>query len=110
MKLRIYDEKGKNVVREVEAEEYDITFGVVIELMELLKIDDNMNSIQVIAAAAKTWDELTGILDNIFPNVTREEWKTVKLKELIPLIMWIVRKSISEMLKIPGNGKNLPGE
>lgn len=101
MVLKIYDEKGKEVVREVAASTFDIMFGTIQELMELLDIENTENNLEILGKVTGAWKELTGLLDTVFPGVSREEWKRVKVKELLPLLLGIVKFSFEEMLSVP---------
>lgn len=105
-KLKIYEKDGKTVKREIEKKEYDLTFGFVMELMELLKISEEETELQILLKMTKAWDEVTRLLDEVFPGVKREEWKSVKVKELVPLIIEILKEGVGIVLEIPGDEKN----
>lgn len=104
--LNIYDEKGVNIVKTYKSSTYDLMFGTVMSLMDLLKIEDLNNSFELLKVVHSAWAEITAVLSGVFPDVTDEDWKHVKIKELLPLIVSIAKFSISEMLSIPANEKN----
>lgn len=101
LKLNIYDKSGKEVVKTYEASTYDLMFGTVMELMELLKIEELDNQAEMLKTIYKAWGEIRTVLDGVFVGVSADEWKDVKVKELLPLIVSIAKFSISEMFAIP---------
>ena len=46
--LKIYDADGKNIVKTYESTPYDLMFGTVKRLMELLKIEDMNNQLEML--------------------------------------------------------------
>lgn len=99
--LKIYDDSGKNVVKTYESTTYDLMFGTVQKLMELLKIEEIDNQVEMLKTVYGAWEEIKTVLSGVFPDVTSEEWKNVKVKELLPLIIGIAKYSVSEMFTIP---------
>lgn len=99
--LKVYDKTGRTVEKTHKSTTYDLMFGTVIDLMELLKIEDIDNQAELLKTIYSAWSEITTVLSAVFPDVTAEEWKRVKVKELIPLIVDIAKFSISEMFTIP---------
>lgn len=104
--VNIYDERGRNIVRTANAEMYDLSMGTIRRLMKLLKIEDTKNTVQVLKALTGAWDELIVVLGYIFPDVTDEEWDTVKVKEIVPLVVNIAKYAVSDALTIPSDSKN----
>lgn len=105
LKLKIYDENNE-VKREVEAAFVDIKMGTIRRLMKLLKVDDIQDQASLLKLVSDVWDELTKILDQIFPDVTEEEWDYVSMGELIPTVIKILKGSFTQMAKIPNDPKN----
>lgn len=104
--LKIYDDKGQNVVKSYESATYDLMFGTVMKLMELLKIEDMDNQVEMLKTIYEAWDEIKVVLSGVFPEVTDEDWKHVKVKELLPIIIEIAKYSVTEMFVIPTDPKN----
>ena len=104
--LKIYDDSGKNVVKSYEASPYDLMFGTVMKLMDLLKIEDMDNQAEMLKTIYSAWDEIRVVLAGVFPDVTPAEWEHVRVKELLPLILNIAKYAVSEMFNIPTNEKN----
>ena len=99
--LKIYDNSGKTVVKSFESSPYDLMFGTVMRLMEILNIEKMDNQLEMLKTIYNAWDEIKEVLSGVFPDVTEEDWKNVKVKELLPLILEIAKISISEMFIIP---------
>lgn len=104
--LKVYDESGKNVVKTYESTTYDLMFGTVMSLMELLKIDEINDQMELLKTVHSAWDEIKTVLSGVFPDVTEEDWKHVKVKELLPIIMEIAKFAVTDMFSIPTDPKN----
>lgn len=99
--LKIYDEKGKSLVKSYEAQPYDLSFGTVRTLMEILKIDSIENQADLLKVLVNAWNEIIKVLGTVFPDCTDDEWNRVKVKELLPIIINIARFAIGETFAIP---------
>ena len=104
--LKIYDESGKTIIKSYESTTYDLMFGTVMNLMELLKIEEIDNQMEMLKTIHKAWDEIKNVLSKVFPEVTEDDWKHVKVKELLPIIVEIAKFSVTEMFTIPTDSKN----
>ena len=98
--LNVYDDENK-VVKTCKAELVELKFGSIRSLMKLLNIDDINDTAELLKTVYKAWDQLTKILNGCFPDMTDEDWDNVKVSELIPTIMMILKYSFTEMLNIP---------
>lgn len=108
--LNIYD-AGK-VVKTYTANEFDLMFGTVEDLIALVDLDafgGNADDKAFVAAALKVvvngFDHVKDLLKDIFSGVTDEELRKVKLKEVALLLVQIVKYSLTEIAGI-GKGKN----
>lgn len=106
LKLNIYDKTGKEIIKTAEADTFDLMFGTIVKLMDLLKLEDIDNNLEVLKVIYGAWNEITDVLSTVFPNMTDEDWKTVKVKELVPVIIEIGKFAITEALTIPTDSKN----
>jgi hypothetical protein len=104
--LRIYDDSGKNIVKSYESKTYDLMFGTVMKLMELLKVEDMDDQLEMLKTIYGAWEEIKTVLAGVFPEATDDDWKHVRVKELLPLIMKIAKFSVTEVLTIPIDEKN----
>lgn len=99
--LNVYDATGKNIEKQHKSTTYDLMFGTITNLMELLKIEDIENPFELLKTINSAWGEITTVLSGVFPDVQADEWKRVKVKELIPIIVEIAKYSVTEMFTIP---------
>lgn len=103
--LKVYDDKG-NVEKTYESTTYDLMFGTVMSLMDLLKIEEIDDQVEMLKTIYNAWDEIKTVLSGVFPDVTEKDWKHVKVKELLPIIVEIAKFSVNEMFSIPTDSKN----
>lgn len=99
--LKIYDDKGKNIVKSYESTTYELMFGTVMSLMDLLKIEEIDNQLELLKVVHGAWTEIKEVLGGVFPDVTEDEWRHVKVKELLPIVVDIAKFAVSDMLSIP---------
>lgn len=109
LKLNIYEKK--KVVKTYTAETYDLMFGTVEDLIDLIDLDQlkNGTDAEIIKLVGKVIINGMGIikplLKDIFEGLTDEELKNTKVSEIITALVEIVKFSISQMTK-GTNGKN----
>lgn len=85
LKLNIYGSDKKTIVKTHTAETYDLMLGTVEDLMNIIDVDKMTDNMAIATAVVKCYKQLTPLLKDVFPNLTDEELKNVKAKELIPL-------------------------
>ena len=100
MILNVYDVEG-NVIKTVEAENLDIEFGHIRSIMRLLDVDNINDTWALLKTVYSAWDKLTEVLSQVFPDMEEDDWEHVKIKELVPELLQIVRDSFAEILTIP---------
>ena len=105
IKLNVYDDEN-NVVKTSKAELVEIKYGAIRSLMKLLNIDDMNDTAELLKLVCKSWEQLTKILNSCFPDMTEDDWDNVKVSELLPVIMVILKYSFTQMLTIPTDSKN----
>lgn len=105
LKLNVYDDEDK-IIKTATAEVVELKFGSVRSLMKLLKIDDINDSAELLKVIYGAWEQLIKVLNGCFPEMTEEDWDNVKVSELIPVIISILKYSFSQMLAIPADSKN----
>lgn len=99
--LNVYNDDKKTVKKVLIANEYDLEFGTIRKLMKLLKIENAANTFDIIKTLDEVWEEITAVLNTVFPEATDEDWNAVKVKELLPVVVQIVKYSLSLALSIP---------
>lgn len=109
LKLNIYDKK--EVVKTYTAETYDIMFGTIEDLINLLDLenvdlDDNATLIKVAGKVVMGgMDIIKPLYKDVFEGLTDDELRNVRMSEMASVLINIVKFSIDQMMK--GNsGKN----
>ena len=100
LEITVYDDDD-NVVKKCKAQTVDIRFGQISAIMELVNIDEMDNSMELLKTVKKAWTQLTRILSKVFPDMEDKDWENVSVKELLPVVVAIIKDSIAEMLAIP---------
>ena len=100
--LNVYDDENK-VVKTSKAELVELKFGAIRKLMKLLNIDNINDTAELLKTVYSAWDQLTKILNSCFPDMTEDDWDDVKVSELIPVLMTILKYSFTQMLTIPAD-------
>lgn len=107
LSLNIYDKSGKEVVKTVKSNAYDLMFTTIRKLMKLLKVESLEDKFEVLKIVCDAWEEVIEVLSAVFPDAKEEDWDHVKVKELVPVIIEIAKFSITDALAIPSeNSKN----
>ncbi len=86
MKLNVY--KNQNEVEKTyEVEKYDIMYGTVQDILELLDdgIEDMKDENQLIKLVAQNRTMIDNLLMDIFAGLTEEELRRTKVNEIIPM-------------------------
>lgn len=87
MKLNIYKNQ-KEIEKTYEVEAYDLMYGTVEDIFEILDGMENMQSnSEILAVIQKNRSKLNDLLKDVFPALTDAELRMVKLKELVPFFI-----------------------
>lgn len=106
IKINVYERDLKTVKKEVIANVIDLPFGFVRKFMTLFNVADLDDSTAILNLIMKCWDDVIFLLDQIFPDMSEEDWDGVKSKDLIDVIKVVLKYAFSEMLGIPVDTKN----
>lgn len=95
LKLDVYKfdaETGRTSQTEIEktvtAETYDLMFGTVEDILGLLDvIGDTTDTSAVINAVAVNWEKLCILLLDVFPQMTRDDLRNIKVRDVVPVIV-----------------------
>lgn len=98
--IKVYGNDNK-VVKECKAVDCDLKFGAIRKIMALLKIEDISDSAALFKAICDAWDQLTMVLSECFPDMTEDDWDNVKVNELIPVVIALVKDMFSKMMGMP---------
>ena len=108
MYLNIYEKK--KVVKTYEADAYDLTFGVVEDVADAIKLDDlkSGTDAEIIKLAANLVLKSTGtvreLMKDIFEGITDEELRKTKVVEQAGVLVEVVKYTFEQI------GKSLPRE
>jgi hypothetical protein len=100
LKINVYDDEN-TVIKTSEAKLVDLKFGVIRKLMKLLNVDNIDNTVELLKTVYGAWEQITNILNNCFPDMTDDDWDNVKVSELLPVFVMILKYSFTQMLTIP---------
>ena len=105
LKISVYEKDG-TIKKACVAHTIDLEFGTIRSLMKLLKVDDINDTGELLSTVYDVWDQLVDILGHCFPDMQEEDWEHVKLKELVPVVLTMLKSSFKEILSIPKDPKN----
>ena len=106
LKLNIYEKR--KVIKTYTAETYDLMFGTVEDLLDVIDIDNIQadNRTELLKAVAKvlahSMDIVKPLLKDVFEGLTDEELRNTKISEIVDALSNIVTYSINQIMK--GNG------
>lgn len=105
IKLNIYNRETKELVKTYTTDSVQLMFGTVEDILAVVDIDKLDDEKAVALMIVKAWKELKPFLKDVFPGLTDEEIKGVKINEMIPTFMDIF-KGIGETMGVLVSGKN----
>lgn len=105
IKLNVYDEND-NIIKTVEAQFVELRFGTIRGLMELLNVENIDDTGELLKTVYQAWDKLTSIMNKMFPDLNEDDWDNLKLSEVVPVLLQILRISFVQILSIPTESKN----
>lgn len=90
MKLNVY--KNQNEIEKTfERASYDIMYGTAEDVFQVLEgLDESSSDADLIKAIAENRNRLNELLMDIFPGLTKEDLRKVKIKELVALFVDLV--------------------
>lgn len=109
LKLNIYEKR--KIIKTYTAETYDLMFGTVEDLLNIIDIDNIQagDKTELIKAVAKvlahSMDIVKPLLKDVFEGLTDEELRNTSIKEIVDVLSNIVTYSINQITK-GNNGKN----
>lgn len=102
LNLNIY--KGKTIEKVHTANEFDIMFGTVEDLIALIdtdKLSGDVTDTDFIAAVAVLlkggFGQVKNLIFELFPDVTEEELRRTKMKDVLGILVDVLKYGFSEM-------------
>lgn len=87
MKLNVYKNQ-KEVEKVLSVDAYDIMYGTVEDIFEVLdEVDDKSGEKELLKAVQKHRHKINRLLLDVFPEATEDDLRKIKLKELIPFFI-----------------------
>lgn len=109
LKLNVYNRK--EIIKTYTAETYDLMFGTVEDLTELIDLDSlkSGSDVEIIKLVGKVlisgMEIIKPLLKDIFEGLTDEELKHTKVSEITNTLVEVIKFSIAQISK-GVNGKN----
>lgn len=103
--LNIYGRETKEIEKTYTVDGVDLMFGTVEDILGVIDVDKLNDTTAVAGMVVKGWAQLKPFLRDIFPGLTDEEIKGIKINEMIPLFSEIF-KAIAENINVLTKGKN----
>lgn len=117
LKLNIYKADNKNEIEKtVTAEGYDLMLGTLQDIMAIIDLDkinigkinldtiDSGTEIEIAKMVVRGFNQIVPILRDVFPEVTSEELRRTKTKELIPLFVDLAKEAIGTLAPVKRQG------
>ena len=102
LNLNIY--RGREIEKVYTADEYDIMFGTVEDLINLIDVDSltggktDADFVGAVAALLKGGiSSVRSLLKEIFPEVTDDELKRVKMKDVVATLVNVLKYGFVNM-------------
>lgn len=90
IELKIYKENSKtDVEKTYTADGYELMLGTVEDFMNIIDIEKLGDNIEAAKMMLKCYKQLMPLLKDIFPDITDEEIKRVKVNELVGTFMQV---------------------
>ena len=92
--------------KEYTAETIDFSFGVIEDILDALDLEHMNSKIEIATMIIKTSKQLRPFLKEIFPGVTDEEIRAVKMSNLIEIFRGLYNYATVELAGAAGGAKN----
>ena len=87
MQINIYKDQ-REIEKTYEIDNYDLMYGTVEDVLSMFDdIEDFNDNMQIFKVIQKNRQKLNDLLKDIFPELTDDELRRIKLKELVPVFI-----------------------
>lgn len=103
--LNVYKNQ-REVEKTLTCEQYDLMLGTLEDVIKLFKIGDidnelaNMNQSTMMKIIVQEYDKITILLHDVFPDLTAEDRRKIKAKDLINFFWELITYAISQVMNI----------
>ena len=107
MKLNIYDHK--EVIKTYEANEYELMFGTVEDMIEAAKLDkiESGTDAEIVMAATNlvttSMDTVKDLLKDVFDGLTDDEIRHTRVSEIVNVVVDILMYAVSQITLFGGS-------
>lgn len=87
MKLNVYKTQTE-IEKTYEIDNYDLMYGTVEDVLSIFDdIEDYSDNAQIFKVIQKNRTKLNDLMKDVFPDLTDDELRRIKVKELIPVFI-----------------------
>lgn len=104
--LNVYDTDMVTVKKTSTANMVKLPFGIIRKLMCLFDLESIEDTSEVLKVVTSSWSSVIALLENVFPDISEEDWDNVDTGELVLVLIAILKAKFSDILKVPTNSKN----
>lgn len=98
IELNIYKKENKKEIEKTyRVEGYDLMMGTVEDLMDIIDLEKIHDDQEVAKMIMKAYAQVKPLLHDIFPELTEEEIRRIKVPELVPVFMQIGKAALESM-------------
>lgn len=107
MKLNIYDHK--EVIKTYEANEYELMFGTVEDMIDAAKLDkiESGTDAEIVMAATSlvttSMDTVKDLLKDVFDGLTDDEIRNTRVSEIVNVVVDILMYAVSQITLFGGS-------
>lgn len=100
LKLNIYNKN--EIEKTYMSDTYDIKYGTIEDILDVVDLDKINNANELGKMVIRILPLVKPLLKDIFEELTDEELRRTKVRELIPLFSEIFKYSFDELFNIGG--------
>jgi hypothetical protein len=90
-------ETGKReIVKTYKTDEYDLMYGTVEDILTIFDVENMNDTNEILKMVMKTMNQLKPLLKDVFYGLSDEELKCIKVKELIPVVVGILKIAMEQ--------------
>lgn len=87
LKLNVYKNQ-KEIAKTFEVEAYDLMYGTVEDIFNVLDgVTGNETNADLLKVIQDNRTKLNDLLLDVFPDMTKEDLRNIKIKELVPFFL-----------------------
>ena len=101
--LNIYNENNTVIEKQYKAEEVNILFGTIEDLIDLIDENNLQDNMELAKVLVKSMKKLKPVLKQVFVGVTDEELRLTRTNELVPLFMQIIKYMFTQVNSLGGS-------